>query len=118
MTTTKDTDTGAQDEQREQTRLALGAMLIPLFFVTAFALCIIGVYHKPHPHDITLAVVGPPAQTAPVRAGLQKVGGSAFTVSSVATAAEATHAVRQRDVVAAFVPSANPRQPSTAIVAR
>ena len=101
-----------------QTRLALGAMLIPLFFVTAFALCIIGVYHKPHPHDIALAVVGPPAQTAPVRAGLARVGGSAFAVSSIPTAAEATHAVRQREVVAAFVPSPNPRQPSTAIVAR
>jgi hypothetical protein len=57
-------------------------------------------------------------QTAPVRAGLARVGGSAFSVSSVATVAAATHAVRHRDVVAAFVPSANLRRPSTVIVAR
>jgi hypothetical protein len=45
----------AGDSQREQTRLALGAMLIPLFFVVMFAVCIIGTYHKPHPHDIKIA---------------------------------------------------------------
>jgi hypothetical protein len=31
--------------------------------VIGFALCIIGAYHKPHPHDIKFAVVGPAAQT-------------------------------------------------------
>jgi hypothetical protein len=101
-----------------QTRLAFDAMLIPIFFVIAFAVCIIGVYHKPHPNDIELGVVGPPAQTAPLRAGLAKTGGSAFQISAVATAAEAMHAVRQRDLNAAFVPSADRQQPATAIVAR
>jgi hypothetical protein len=107
-----------REEQRAQTRLALGAMLIPIFFVIAFAVCIIGVYHKPHPNDIKLGVVGPPAQTAPVRAGLAKAGGSAFEISAVATVAEATRDVRQRDLQAAFVPSANPQLPATSIVAR
>ena len=93
------------DEQGEQTRLALRAMLIPIFFVAMFALCIIGTYHKPHPNDIKVAVVGPAAQTAPLRAGLEKEGGSAFDISQVATAAEATHDVRQRDLNAAFVPA-------------
>jgi len=32
--------------QKEQTRLALSAMLIPIFFVIAFAICIIGTYHN------------------------------------------------------------------------
>jgi hypothetical protein len=114
MTTNGHADTAGQ----EQMRLALSAMLIPIFFVIAFAVCIIGVYHKPHPNDIELGVVGPPAQTAPVRAGLAKAGGSAFEISAVATVAEATRDVRQRDLQAAFVPSANPQQPATAIVAR
>ncbi len=70
----------------QQTRLALGAMLIPIFFVVMFALCIIGTYHKPHPNGIKVAVVGP-AQTAPLRAGLAKAGGSAFDISQVATPA-------------------------------
>jgi hypothetical protein len=101
----------------QQTRLALGAMLIPVFFVVMFALCIIGTYHKPHPNGIKVAVVGPAAQTAPLRAGLAKAGGSAFDISQVATPAAATHAVRDRDLNAAVVPPANPKQPATVIVA-
>jgi hypothetical protein len=103
--------------QREQTRLALGAMLIPLFFVSAFALCIIGTYHKPHPDDIKLGVVGPAAQTAQLRAGIQKAAGSAFDIRQVTTVAEAAHDVNQRDLDAAFVPTPTPKQPATVIVA-
>jgi hypothetical protein len=51
-----------------QTQRALGAMLVPLFFVAAFAACIIGSYHKPHPDGIKLGVAGPPAATAQLRA--------------------------------------------------
>jgi hypothetical protein len=101
----------------QQTRLALGAMLIPLFFVVMFALCITGTYHKPHPHGIKVAVVGPAARTAPLRAGLAKASGSAFEISRLATPAEAAHAVRERDLNAALVPPANRTQPATVIVA-
>jgi hypothetical protein len=117
MTNDRQSDTAAQEEQRTQTRLALGAMLIPLFFVTLFAACIIGTYHKPHPNGIKVGVVGPAAQTSPLRAGLQKAAGSAFDIDQVTTVADATHAVRQRDLDAAFVPTANPKQPAIVIVA-
>ena len=105
------------DGQRTQMRLALASTLVPLFFAIGFGLCIIGVYHKPHPHNITVAVVGRPAQTAPLRAGLEKATGSAFDIRPVATVAEAARGVRQRDLAAAFVPTLNPRQPATVIVA-
>jgi hypothetical protein len=108
------TDTAAQ---HEQAKLALGAVLIPLFFAIGFAACIIGAYHKPHPHHITVAVVGPPAQTAPLRAVMAKASGSAFAISRVATVARAAHDVRGRDLDAAFVPSVDPRRPATVIVA-
>jgi hypothetical protein len=101
----------------QQTRLALGAMLIPIFFVVMFSLCIIGTYHKPHPNGIKVAVVGPAAQTAPLRAGLARAGRSAFEISQVATPAEATRDVRRRDLNAALVPHANPKQPATVVVA-
>ena len=106
-----------QDEQRAQTKLAVGAMLVPVFFVIMFAACIIGSYHKPHPNNIKLGVVGPPAQTAPLRAGVEKAAGSAFDIRPVATVADAVHDVRQRDLNAAFVPTADPKQPATVIVA-
>jgi len=93
-----------ENEQQVQTRLALGAMLIPIFFVIAFAACIIGTYHKPHPNNIKIGVVGPAAQTAELRAGLAKAAGSAFDISQVPSVAQATHDVRQRDLNAAFIP--------------
>ena len=68
-------------------------------------------------NNIKVGVVGPPAQTAPLRAGLEKAAGSAFDIRPVATVAEAAHEVRQRDLTAAFVPTANPQQPATVIVA-
>jgi hypothetical protein len=92
-------------------------MLIPIFFATMFALCIIGTYHEPHPNGIKVGVVGPAAQTAPLRASLEKAAGSAFDISQVTTAAEATHDVSQRDLNAAFVPTVNPKAPATIIVA-
>lgn len=116
MTDDADADV-AQDEQRTQTRLALGAILIPLFFAVGFAACIISSYHKPHPDGIEVAVVGPPAVTAPLTARLQQGAGSAIDVSQVATPAEAEQAVDQRDINAAFVPTADPKQPASLIVA-
>jgi len=117
MTSNGHSDLAAREEQRQQTSLAIGAMLIPLFFAAAFAACIIGSYHKPHPNDIKVAVVGPAAQTAPLVARLQQAGGSAIHVSQVPTVARAAHDVRQRDLEAAFVPTVSPRQPATVIVA-
>ncbi|MGX7678715.1 DUF3533 domain-containing protein [Jatrophihabitans sp. DSM 45814] len=107
----------AQDEQRVQTQLALQAMLIPIFFVIMFAVCIIGTYHKPHPNGIKVGVVGPATQTAQLRARLEQVAGSAFDISPVATVPDAARDVRQRDLDAAFVPTVNPQQPATIIVA-
>ena len=113
------TDPAAAEEQQQRalTRRAAGALILPIFFAAMFALCIIGVYHAPHPNGIKVAVVGPPAQTAPLRAGLQRAGGKAFDIRPALTVAGATHAVRQRDLDAALVPTADPRRPATAIVA-
>jgi hypothetical protein len=106
-----------QDGQREQTRLAVAALLIPVFFVIGFAVCIIGTYHKPHPNNIKIGVVGPAAQTRALRAELEKAAGSAFEIRQVATVAQAGQEVRQRDLNGAFVPTVNPKQPATVIVA-
>ena len=117
MTNARRHDAAAEDEQHVQTRRALAAMLVPLFFVAAFAACIIGAYHVPHPNGIEVGVVGPPAQTAPLRARLAAAAGPAFAISPVATAGQAARDVRDRDLNAAFVPTVNPRQPATVIVA-
>ena len=117
MTNDSPPQTTSHEDQSVQTKLALAALLVPVFFVIGFAVCIIGTYHKPHPHNITLGIVGPPAQTAPLRGDIQKAAGSAFRISSVSTVAAATHDVRQRDLNAAFVPTPSPQRPATVIVA-
>jgi hypothetical protein len=106
-----------QEEQRAQTKLALGALLVPVFFVIMFATCIIGTYHKPHLNGIKVAVVGPATETASLRSSLARATRSAFDISQVDTVAEAAHDVRERELNAAFVPTVNPKQPATIIVA-
>jgi hypothetical protein len=109
--------TGTQEDQRTQTKIGLAALVVPVFFGIMFAACIIGAYHTPHPNNIKVAVVGPPAQTAPVVAGLQKAAGSGFDISQAPAVAQAADDVRQRHLDAAFVPTADPKQPATIIVA-
>jgi hypothetical protein len=112
------TDVATERKQQDtHTRVALGALLLPLFFAAMFALCIVGTYHTPHPNHIKLGVVGPTAQTAPLRAGFEKAGLSAFVISPAGSVAEAARAVRERDLNAAYVPTASREQPATVIVA-
>jgi hypothetical protein len=110
-------DARPQANEREQTRLALGTLLIPIFFAIGFAVCIIGTYHKPHPNGIKVGVVAPAAQVAPLLTAMKTAAGSAFDISRVPTVAEAAHQVRQRDLNAAFVLAASSNQPATVIVA-
>jgi hypothetical protein len=108
--------TDYRGQQREETKRAIGAMLIPIFFVIMFATCIIGTYHKPHPNHIKVGVVGQPQLTAPLRAGLTKAAGAQFTISPIASVDAATHAVRNRDLNAAFVPSPDPKKTPAAVI--
>jgi hypothetical protein len=118
MAPSNDGKAGTTDRGRpSQTQIAVGAMLVPLFFVAAFAACIIGSYHKPHPNDIKFGVVGSAAHTAPLRAGLARAAGSAFDIRSSATIPQAVHDVRERNLNAAFVTGAAPGQPGTVVVA-
>jgi hypothetical protein len=117
MTIDEQAATAAQQREPTETQLASAALLIPLFFVILFAACIIGTYHRPHPNNIKVGVVGPATATAPLRAGLQKGAGPAFVIAPVSTVGEAVHEVRRREENAAFVPSLDPRRPATMIVA-
>jgi len=114
----RQTGSAAHDEQRAETRAAIGILLVPIFFVIGFSACIMGAYHNPHPNNIKVGVVGPSALTAPLRAGLEKQAApSGFEISQVDTVAQAVHDVRQRHLNAAFVPTADPKRPATVIVA-
>jgi len=108
----------AREEQRAESKAALGILLVPIFFVIGFSACIIGAYHKPDPNNIKFGVVGPSALTAPLRAGLEKQATPlGFEISQIDSVPQAVHDVRQRHLNAAFVPTADPKRPATVIVA-
>ena len=65
---------------------------------------------------MTVAVVGPAAQTVKLRTGLARWVGPAFDVSALATVAEATRKVRDRDLRGAYVPAASANETATVIV--
>ena len=75
------------------------ALAIGFLFITS----ILGAYHAPAPHDVPVAVVGPPQLTVPVSAALSMQDPGAFEVVAYRSAAAATHAIQFRDVDAALV---------------
>ena len=58
------------------------AMIFPLFFVVMFAICYISAFHAPAPHDLKLALVGPPQQTSLVAEQLAQQSPGAFEVTT------------------------------------
>ena len=108
----------AQAGPRAQTRLALGAVLIPLFF----AVGVRGLHHRHLPQAASERHRGRRRRATGsdgAAASLASRRGRArrSTSRQVTTVAEAQHDVRERDLDAAFVPTADPRQPATVIVA-
>lgn len=95
--------------------MAWGAMIFPAYFVIAFAFCYISAFHAPTPHEVDVAIVGPPAVTTPLQQQLQRAVGDQFNISTVPNVDEAVKQVRDRTLNGAFVP----RSPagSTVIVA-
>ena len=107
-----------QEEQRAQTRAWAGRTGRPDLLRDHVR----GLHHRRLPqaaserHQVRRRRAGR-RRPRQLRAGLQKAAGSGFDISQVEAPAEAAHAVRQRDLDAAFVPTANPKQPATIIVA-
>jgi hypothetical protein len=107
----------AQHDQHRQLRLAVRALALPAFFVIGFTLCYGSAWQAPAPHGVPVAVAGPAAQTAPLRAGLARAVGPAFVVRAVPTPATAAREVRDQDLYGAYVPAAQPGATATVIVA-
>lgn len=106
----------AQHEQQRQMRRALTGMALPVFFVIAFTLCFVSAFHSPAPHGVPVAVAGPAAQTAPLRAGLARAVGPAFAVTEVPTVAAAAREMRDQDLYGAYVPAGPGKAAATVIV--
>ena len=106
----------ARHDQHRQMRRALTGMVLPVFFVIAFTLCFVSAFQSPAPHGVSVAVAGPTAQTAPLRAGLARAAGPAFAVTAVPNLAAAARQVRDQDLYGAYVPAAPGKPAATVIV--
>jgi hypothetical protein len=81
---------------------ALKGLLFPIFFIVMFTVCYISAFHNPTPHNVKVAIIGPPEQTtAMIEALAPSVAGS-FKISQIATTEEAQRAIRDRKVFGAL----------------
>ena len=118
MTDDRQADTRRAGRAARADQLALGAMLVPLFFVIMFAACIIGTL----PQAASEQHQGRRRRAAGAdgaAARRPREGGRLGLRDPAGCRPSPTRrtSVRQRDLNAAFVPTANPKQPATVIVA-
>jgi hypothetical protein len=90
------------------------SLVLPLYLSVAVAANYIGALHAPKPHHVKVAIVGPPAATAQLAHALSVRPKNGFTVSQLASVAQASRLVGERKLAGAYVPG--PGRP-TAIVA-
>ncbi|MFT4086240.1 MAG: hypothetical protein QM658_03650 [Gordonia sp. (in: high G+C Gram-positive bacteria)] len=79
-------------------------VVVPALIGVVMVLCYLGGFHKPDPHELAVQVVGQPAVTAPIAAGLHQKAGDHLSITTTESIDEARDAIRNRTSSAAFVP--------------
>jgi hypothetical protein len=83
----------------ETTPKAVGLVLIPALVLTlAFAFSYVGAFHDPTPHNVPVAVVGPPAVTAK----LDALPGDPLDARQASSRSDALSQIDDRDVYGAY----------------
>ena len=96
------------EQARRELRIAVLTLLLPLYIAVAFAANYIGALHKPTPHGVKVALVGPPATTAPLAHELVVTSKGGIEVSQLASVTEAKRLVGDRDLAGAYEPGVHP----------
>src|SRR5690242_20311626 len=83
---------------------AVGLVLIPALVLTlAFAFSYVGAFHDPTPHDVPVAVVGPPS----VRAQLDRLPGEPLDARQASSRSDALSQIDDRKVYGAYDAATN-----------
>ncbi|MGC5247614.1 hypothetical protein ACPXB3_11890 [Gordonia sp. DT219] len=83
---------------------------VPFVIGIVMALCYLGGFHKPDPHELRVNVVGDTVATAVTAQELQRDLGDHVDIRTVTSVDEARSAIEHREIAAAFVPDAtNPQ---------
>ncbi|MDF8265196.1 hypothetical protein [Luteipulveratus flavus] len=85
-------------------RTVLSHVAVPILMGLVMAVAYLGGFHKPSPHEVPLAVVGPTQQVQPIAAGLEHQLGDEVDVRIVPTVDQATQQLRNLDISGAYVP--------------
>ncbi|GIG65863.1 ABC transporter permease [Phytomonospora endophytica] len=85
-------------------RKAAGMLLAVALLTALFAGSFIGAMHKPEPHDVPIAVVGPEQAVTQIQSALDAKADGAFELSAYATETDAREALDGRQVDAVLIP--------------
>jgi hypothetical protein len=89
-------------------RLAVWALLAPLYIGFVMTVNYVGAFHAPEPHGVKVAVVGSPSITAPVASELALRPPGGFTVTQLTSMSRAHELVRERKLAGAYAPGRAP----------
>lgn len=97
------TDPATRTPIRRTAILVVGVFAIQMLFIASYT----GALHKPVPHHIPVAVVGPPQVAEKARQQLAATARSALDLRTLGSADAARAQMRTRHIYAAYIP--NPR---------
>lgn len=86
-------------------RKAAGMLLAVALLTALFAGSFIGAMHKPDPHDVPIAVVGPDQTVGQIQTALDAKAEGAFDLTAYPTEDEARDALADREVDAVLIPA-------------
>jgi hypothetical protein len=101
-------------KRRAQLRLAVMAVLVPVYVSLAIAVNYFGAVHEPTPHHVKIAIVGVPSATAGIAHELSAAPRGGFDVSQLTSVGAATRLLAERQLAGAYVPS--PTRPRAIVV--
>lgn len=111
---------GGRPQHAVGRREAVAVTALPIVIAAALTLMLLAFglpAVKGRPHDLPLGLAGPPAQTAPVVRAIQERQPGAFDLTTYASGAELTQAIRDREVYGGVVLSPTGPQVLTASAA-
>lgn len=85
-------------------RTVLSHATVPVLMGLIMAVAYLGGFHKPQPHAVPLAIVGPTQQVQPIATALSRALGDKADVQIVATQQDAVHQIKDLRLTGAYLP--------------
>lgn len=100
--------TNAPDQSKHTKHLIIRSVIVivgVLFIQLALAACYLYAFHAPKAKDVPIAVVGQASQVQTIVDNIKNQSDGAYTISILATRAEAEQQIKERKIYSAYIPS-------------